>query len=110
MTQQHAEEVSALQVQVSDGTARIQELTSEAEASGVQFADLVAQLDGIDPTVSASPSHAGKVAAILTLLSKAPGVKIPGNLDQKDKSVKKGDVDWDMINKLPHNQQADLMR
>lgn len=109
MNQQHAEEVSALQAQVAEGTARIQELTSEAEASGAQFADLVAQLDGIDPAVSASPSHAEKVAAIRTLLSKAPGTTPPGIL-KKDPPVAGKGVDWETINNLPHNRQADTMR
>lgn len=111
MTQQHAEEVSALQAQVAEGTSRIQYLTSEAEASGAQFADLVAQLDGIDPSVSAAPSHADKVAAIRTLLSKAPGATPPGILQKDQKAgLKTGEVDWDTINKLPHNRKADTIR
>jgi len=106
MTAAHTEEVSGLQAQVTEATEQSQRLTSELEASQSQFADFALLIDGLDETVASAPSHAEKVAAIRTLLSKAPGAHIPGAL-RTNQEKKKDGVNWDVINKLPHNVEAD---
>lgn len=105
----HSTEMEELNTQVSDLNTQVATVTTERDTATGKLADLRALLSTIDPSVSGDDTE--MVAAILTLLSKAPGVTPPGIL-KKDQHIsgKNEGVDWETINKLPHNQQADLMR
>ena len=67
-----------------------------------------AAFDTIDPTIAVAESHEAKATAIRTLLAAKPGVKIEGNLEITDPSVKRStETDWEAINNLPHNIEVD---
>ena len=72
------------------------------------LANAVAAFDAIDPTIAVAESHEAKATAIRTLLAAKPGVKIEGNLEITDPSVKRStETDWEAINNLPHNIEVD---
>lgn len=103
------ETVAALDAQVNDLTNQTRSLQDSLSASESQLAETFRALDTIDETVSASEGIDAKVALINTLLSKVPGAPTPGILREKN-TIKSNGVNWDVINSLPHNREADKMK
>jgi DNA-directed RNA polymerase subunit H (RpoH/RPB5) len=61
--------------------------------------------DSIDPTISNAQTPDAKAQAIRTLLAKKPSVQPAGNQDKSDPVS--DEVQWDVINNLPHNKHVD---
>ena len=80
---------------------------AQAEAEK-QLKNTTTSIDAIDGTITTAKTMDEKIVAIRTLLASQPGVKAEGNRDNSDPEAgKPGDVDWEIINKLPHNQEVD---
>lgn len=86
---------------LTNATTKIKELELERT-------NAIALLDAIDPTVKAAASFSDKVAAINAKLAGRAGVKAesPQGESGGNNSPKDG-ADWDIINGLKHNLEAD---
>lgn len=86
---------------LNNATNRIKELEG-------QLNDAIVQLDAIDPTVKAATSFEDKVTAINAKLAKRAGVRaeLPQGESGNNDTPKDG-ADWDAINGLKHNLEAD---
>lgn len=87
-----------LQAKSESDSARVTAETSVADVNN--------QLDTIDATVKEAKTTAEKVAAIKTKLAGKPGVQ-PENGKGADPKESADGVNWDKMNSLPHNQEAD---
>lgn len=86
---------------LNNATNRITELEGERT-------DAIALLDAIDPTVKAATSFKDKVAAINAKLAKRAGVQAESPQGESgNNDTPKDGADWDAIDQLPHNQEAD---
>ncbi len=98
---------SELEAQVTDLTNQNRALQDSLTAAESQNTETFHSIDVIDESVAAATTLEEKVAAIKLLLSNAPGAPAPGTLREVDPHHKTGGVNWDVINKLPHNREAD---
>lgn len=96
----HEKEIEALKAEVEKHKFSI----SAADANIQRLENIV---NGIDESVANAESYAEKESAITALLSHIPGTTPPGTLSKGDKGKNANGVDWDLINSLPHNQEAD---
>lgn len=86
---------------LNNATNRIKELEG-------QLNDAIVQLDAIDPTVKAATSFEDKVAAINAKLARRAGVQAESPQGESgNNDTPKDGADWDAINNLKHNQEAD---
>lgn len=86
---------------LTNATNKITELEGERT-------DAIALLDAIDPTVKAATSFEDKVAAINAKLAKRAGVQAESPQGESgNNDTPKDGADWDAINGLKHNQEAD---
>jgi ATP-dependent protease ClpP protease subunit len=82
----------------------IQEKTTAEE----NLQNAVSAFDAIDTTIAEAKTPEEKAEAVRTLLAKKPGAKPTANLDKADpKNDDNKEVDWETINNLPHNKEAD---
>lgn len=77
----------------------------ERDTARTDLTNAISSFDAIDPTIKEAETTEAKVQAIRTLLAAKPGAAPAGNLDKKD-PVNSG-VDWEAIDNLPHNREAD---
>lgn len=99
--------ISGLEIKVYELNASIVQLEQE-KAAAISVIDRAGNLlNALDESVSQAEGFANKVEAIRKLLSGIPGEKTPGALDRDDSGRKAGTVDWETINKLPHNREYD---
>lgn len=65
--------------------------------------------DAIDTSIASAKTPEEKAEAIRALLAAQPGAKPEGNKDGEDPEAKKSKdgVDWEAIDSLPHNKEAD---
>lgn len=66
--------------------------------------NILNSLDEIDETVKSAENADGKINALKTRIAKVPGTGPTGNDGGDDNQ---DGVDWESINSLPHNKQAD---
>lgn len=76
--------------------------TAQSERQTVMMA-----IDGIDTTVASAATPEAKVAAIIARLAAKPGASTTTHNGGDTNSPSADNVDWDAINKLPHNVAAD---
>lgn len=108
-------EISALTDEKQNNTQTILQLNEEKAALQEKLAisdsnhqSVIALLDSIDESVSEAETDDAKIDQVRTLLSKVPGAPVPGILHKHDDSLKPKDgVNWEVINKLPHNIELD---
>ncbi len=88
-------------------TARTEAETARDTAVN-ELTAATAAIDAIDTTVSDAKTPAEKAAAIKALLAAKPGVKPAGAQTNEDPAAGKltDGVDWDVINNLPHQKEA----
>jgi seryl-tRNA synthetase len=84
---------------------------SEAKAKQKTAEDAIAKvatsLDDLGSSVKEATTPEAKVEAVRAILAAKPGATATEVKTEKDK-IESGDgVDWDAINKLPHNIEAD---
>lgn len=77
----------------------------ERDQARTDLTNALTQFDAIDASIAAAETPEAKAQAVRALLSKQPAVQPAGNLD--DTHQVSTDVDWEIINSLPHNQEAD---
>lgn len=77
------------------------------ETSRALLASAYEPFNAIDPSISIAETPAAKAEAIRTLLSQKPGVNAIQNLGTRDE-IKTDEVDWNLINSLPHNKNVDF--
>ena len=71
------------------------------------LSNAIAAFDAIDPAIATAESPEAKADAVRTLLSSRVGVEAIIVVEENDPEAVKSDVDWDVINKLPHNIAVD---
>ena len=71
------------------------------------LSNAIAAFDAIDPAIATAESPEAKAEAVRTLLSSRLGVEAIIVVEENDPEAVKSDVDWDVINKLPHNIAVD---
>lgn len=99
---------------INDALARQNELETERqnavaaqEAAEQERQNVIDRIDAIHADVAAAESVEDKVAAIVARLAKKPGTGAT-KTNAGDNSGDGADgVDWDLINALPHNREAD---
>lgn len=79
----------------------------ERDTAQENYNGVVNSLDEIDTTVKEAKTDDEKVNAVRALLAKKPGSKPAGNKSGKDNGGNADDVDWNEIDNLPHNKEAD---
>lgn len=97
-----------LKVQDEAITAKAKEISDAQTAQTAAETNLAtanAELDSIDATVKEAKTTAEKVVAIKAKMATKPGVQPEGGKGEDAKP--KDEVDWDTINNLPHNREAD---
>jgi ATP-dependent protease ClpP protease subunit len=83
------------------------QITSERDTAQNDLSTVVDSLDEFDATVKEAKTNDEKVAAVRTLLAAKPGDNAAGIKGGDKNNGKKDDVDWEAIDNLPHNQEAD---
>ncbi len=69
--------------------------------------NLTGELDSLHPDVKAAIDTAGKISAVKAQLAKRPGTPPATPTGKEESGDVKNDADWDAINNLPHNKEAD---
>jgi len=78
---------------------------SDRDAARTDLSNAFNPFDAIDPVVASASTPDAKAQAIRTLLAKKPSVQPAGNQDKSDPVS--DEVQWDVINNLPHNKHVD---
>lgn len=78
---------------------------SDRDAARTDLSNAFNPFDAIDPVVASASTPEAKAQAIRTLLAKKPSVQPAGNQDKSDPVS--DEVQWDVINNLPHNKHVD---
>ena len=88
--------------------AEAAQATAEGERDTAQtdLTNAIGAFDEIDQTIADAETPAAKATAIRTLLAAKPGAQAEGNNDGGDGGGN-AEEDWDTINSLPHNKEAD---
>jgi len=83
-------------------------LEERLNTSVSEYQALITLLNSLDESVVSAESADAKIDQVRTLLSKVPGAQVPGILHKHDDPGKpKDNVNWEVINKLPHNIELD---
>ncbi len=77
------------------------------ETSRALLASAYEPFNAIDPSIMVAVTAEAKAEAIRTLLSQKPGINAIQNLGTRD-DIKTDEVDWNLINSLPHNKNVDI--
>lgn len=73
-----------------------------------EYQALITLLNSLDESVVSVETADAKIEQVRSLLSKVPGAPVPGILNKHDDPGKpKDNVNWEVINKLPHNIELD---
>lgn len=94
----------------TERNSAVQELTTANAALAAAQASLAAAYDlfnAIDPTIAASETAEAKASAIRSLLASQLSAT-PVQLLKEDDQQTVREVDWNLIDNLPHNKQFDL--
>ncbi|MBV5313671.1 MAG: Clp protease ClpP [Prolixibacteraceae bacterium] len=78
---------------------------TERDSARTELSNAYNPFDSIDPSISSAQTPEAKAQAIRTLLAKKPSVQPAGNQDKSDPVS--DEVQWDVINSLPHNKHVD---
>lgn len=115
-TQQETDNISnltaqteTLQADVTRIQNELQQAQTDTQAQTDHYNELLNLVNGIGDSVANATSHTDKTNAIRSLLLKKPAVAPIGNVTTTDPNASNAGVDWDFINKLPHNQEADSL-
>lgn len=99
---------------VSDaGAARTAAETAKTDAENARktaedaLTDAYAELDKIDDSVKEAKTLPEKIKAIKVKLAAKPGAEVTGTVTDEDKIRSGNGEDWDTIDSLPHNKEAD---
>ena len=98
-------QIATLEGDVANEKQNVITAQTERDTARTDLTNAISSFDAIDPTIKAAETPEAKVQAIRTLLAAKPGAAPAGNLDKKD-PVNSG-VDWEAIDNLPHNREAD---
>lgn len=98
-------QIDTLNGQLATERQNVTSAQTERDQARTDLTNAISAFDAIDATIAAATTPEAKVAAIRTLLASKPGTAPAGNLDKKD-PVNTG-VDWEAIDNLPHNREAD---
>ncbi|MDY0286043.1 MAG: S49 family peptidase [Bacteroidales bacterium] len=67
----------------------------------------LSELDAIGPEVAKAEGMTDKVTAVKAILTRKPGTPAAKINNDKDDDTPQDGVDWETINSLPHNKEAD---
>jgi ATP-dependent protease ClpP protease subunit len=98
-------QIATLEGDVANEKQNVITAQRERDTARTDLTNAISAFDAIDPTIKEAETTEAKVQAIRTLLAAKPGAAPAGNLDKKD-PVNSG-VDWEAIDNLPHNREAD---
>ncbi len=77
----------------------------ERDTANTDLQNLINLLNAISPEVAGAETNAAKVAAIQAIIARKPGAKVIGTvINQDPETAHEGNVDWETIDSLPHNQ------
>ncbi|GAB6122298.1 ATP-dependent Clp protease proteolytic subunit [Dysgonomonas termitidis] len=104
------QKLGELEQAAGDATTAKESAESAKDTAETALNELTGALDGIDTTVKAAADGTAKVTAIKAILARRPGAKpeSPQGNGGDGKEKEDDDVDWEAIDKLPHNRAADV--
>lgn len=82
-------------------------VTGEKDAAEKNLNEVVTGLNEIHPDVEKAENNKDKVQAVKTIIAEKPGDKPVGNQSTGDDKDSPDSVNWDAMDKLPHNKEAD---
>ena len=94
---------------VTERDNAVQQSESATASLGTAQATLATAYDpfnAIDPTIAAAETPEAKAQAVRTLLAARPAIAAVQNIGQKSDEIQ-DNVDWEAIDKLPHNKAVD---
>lgn len=110
-----AEHLAAMSAKISEFNQTIAQLTADKKTADASLAtaqqslnEVTASLDEIDPTVASAADAKAKVVAVKAKMASLPAsIPAPVVPSNNGGSTAVDNVDWDAIDQLPHNQEAD---
>jgi len=83
------------------------EAVTQRDSARAELSNSIDRFNAIDRSIADAGSVEDKVNAIRALLAAKPGTQPEGTKDTEDPKTEKKDVDWETIDKLPHNIEVD---
>lgn len=106
LTAEHTTAIEAVNAQLATANEAVTSITAERDTVRTELTNAFNPLNAIDPSIASAETPEAKAEAIRTLLAAKPGVSPVQNLETSDPAPS-NDVDWEMIDSLPHNKQVD---
>lgn len=100
-------QISLFEARIKADADKITNLTTERDAAKTNMDSFTNKVDEIDATVKAAATPEAKVAAITAKLASRPAAQASAQQSNGGEGSATDTVNWDEMDKLPHNQAAD---
>jgi ATP-dependent protease ClpP protease subunit len=101
-------EITRIANELTTAQQNVETERTEAQRINTEMAENNTAIDAIHESVAAAATFSEKVVAIRQIIASKPGDNPIGNMSTQDPHTSSNDVDWNTIDKLPHNQQFAL--